>query len=150
MDRTKTTPRWDKTQFRFCDLMSYIRGLTVYVLLEPWRAYMQKYPHILYLLVVICFGKYHEIEIFWEKGWIQQLYSQAGRCVSGPCFNIPDKTSYCKILQGLKAARFVFRIVRLHWNLTGSRAANVAVEFQSDVIIQLQKDVLSDIETGPL
>ena len=37
--------------------------------------------------------------------------------------SISDKTSYCKISQSLKAVRFVFRIVRLSWSLTGTSAA---------------------------
>ena len=39
--------------------------------------------------------------------------------------SISDKTSCCKILQSLKAARCVFRIVRLLWNLTGTLAAQL-------------------------
>ena len=34
-----------------------------------------------------------------------------------------DKTFYCKISQSFGAARFVFRIVRSLWNLTGTSAA---------------------------
>ena len=37
--------------------------------------------------------------------------------------SISDKTSYCKISQSLEATRFVFRIVRSFWNLTGTSAA---------------------------
>ena len=33
------------------------------------------------------------------------------------------KTSYCKISQSHEAARFVFRIIRSPWNLTGTSAA---------------------------
>ena len=49
------------------------------------------------------------------------------------------KTSYLKISQILETARFVFRIVRLLWNLTvmhiSSSAADVPVKFQSNTII---------------
>ena len=37
--------------------------------------------------------------------------------------SIFDKTSYRKISQSLEAARFLFRIVRSLWNLTGTSAA---------------------------
>ena len=37
--------------------------------------------------------------------------------------SISEKTSYCKISWSLEAARFVFRIVRSLWNLTGTSAA---------------------------
>ena len=37
--------------------------------------------------------------------------------------SISEKTSYRKISRSLKAARFVFRIVRSLWNLTGTLAA---------------------------
>ena len=43
-------------------------------------------------------------------------------CSQGPV-SISEKTSYRKILQSLEAARFVFRIVRSLWNLTGTLAA---------------------------
>ena len=36
--------------------------------------------------------------------------------------SISDKTSYCKISQSLRAVRFVFRIIRTFWNLTGALA----------------------------
>ena len=34
-----------------------------------------------------------------------------------------DETSYCQISQNLEAARFIFRIVRSLWNLTGTSTA---------------------------
>ena len=37
--------------------------------------------------------------------------------------SISDKTSYCKISQSLESTRFVFRIVRSLWNLTGTSTA---------------------------
>ena len=37
--------------------------------------------------------------------------------------SISEKTSYSKIFQSLEAARFVFKIVRSLWNLTGTSAA---------------------------
>ena len=40
----------------------------------------------------------------------------------GP-ISISDKTSYCKITWSIEAARFVFRIVRSLWNLSGTSAA---------------------------
>ena len=43
-------------------------------------------------------------------------------CVMGP-FSISEKTSYYhKISQSLEATRFVYRIVRSLWNLTGTSA----------------------------
>ena len=48
--------------------------------------------------------------------------------------SISDKTSYRNILQSLEAAKFVFRIARSIWNLTGTSAA-VPVKFQSDTNI---------------
>ena len=37
--------------------------------------------------------------------------------------SVPEKTSFRKISWSLEAARFVFRIVRSFWNLTGTSAA---------------------------
>ena len=37
--------------------------------------------------------------------------------------SISDKTSYMKFSRSLEAARFLFRLVRSHWNLTGTTAA---------------------------
>ena len=53
----------------------------------------------------------HEISTDMLMAWKHN--SSAGRVMS----------SYCKISQRLKAARFVFRIVRSLWNLTGTSAA---------------------------
>ena len=41
--------------------------------------------------------------------------------------SMPDKASYCKISQHLEAARFVFRIVRLLWYLTGTSTAMLSM-----------------------
>ena len=50
----------------------------------------------------------------------------AGRLPITSGFPAHDKTSYCKISkQSLEAARFVFRIVRSLWNLTGTSAAGL-------------------------
>ena len=37
--------------------------------------------------------------------------------------SISEKTSYTNISESLEAARFLFRIVRSHWNLTGTSTA---------------------------
>ena len=42
--------------------------------------------------------------------------------------SISYKTSYCKISQSLEAARFMFRIVRSLWNLTGTSAGRCACQ----------------------
>ena len=44
----------------------------------------------------------------------------------GP-ISISEKTSFCKISSSLEAARFVFRIFRSLWNLTGTSAAVLPV-----------------------
>ena len=58
--------------------------------------------------------------------------------------SISDKTSYRKISWSLEAARFVFRIVRSLWNLTGTSAAMLNDEgkifFRNDgVFLSLRK-----------
>ena len=58
----------------------------------------------------------------------------SSRCKNLGPVSISDKTSYCKISQSLEAMRFIFKIVWLLWNLTGTSAA-VAVKFQRDAII---------------
>ena len=56
--------------------------------------------------------------------------SYHGRCykrhIQGPV-SISDKTSYCKISSSLEVVRFVCRIVRSLWNLTGTSAALLPV-----------------------
>ena len=42
--------------------------------------------------------------------------------VLGP-ISISDKASYCNISQSIETARFLFRIIRSLWNLTGTSAA---------------------------
>ena len=78
--------------------------------------------------------------------------------------SICDKTSYCKISQSLEAVKFVFRIVRSHWNLTDTSATVLAMCLSNSKAIwwfklpisQLRgltrsrrQDVLQDIEKGP-
>ena len=51
------------------------------------------------------------------------------QCVNSPkkhhtgSISISKETSYCKVLQSLKAMRFLFKIVLSVWNLTGTLAA---------------------------
>ena len=52
--------------------------------------------------------------------WHNYIWYQNG--LQGPV-SISEKTSYRKVSWSLEAARFVFRIVRSLWNLTGTSAA---------------------------
>ena len=56
-----------------------------------------------------------------STGVVSLCQEQTCCCEQGPV-SISDKTSYCKILQNLEVARFVFRIVQSLWNLTSTSA----------------------------
>ena len=49
--------------------------------------------------------------------------------------SISHRTSYFKISQSIEARRFVFRIVRLIWNVTGTSATLLPAVIQSDMNI---------------
>ena len=55
--------------------------------------------------------------------WKQPFSPERQQCGSCPNVSISDKMSRCKIPWSLEAARFVFKIVRSLWNLTGTSAA---------------------------
>ena len=63
----------------------------------------------------IALGKSPLLDCRSHMAWVVQ---------QGPV-SISDKASYCKISQSLEAARFVFRIVRSIWNLTGTSAGGL-------------------------
>ena len=61
-------------------------------------------------------------DLLWSAGAVYLMPCSYLVCGHKGPVAISLKTSYCKILQSLEAARFVFRIVRLLWNLTGTSA----------------------------
>ena len=59
--------------------------------------------------------------------------------------SISDKTSYRKISQSLEVARFVFRIVRSLWNLTGTSAALLPMCLSNFKAIRQFKEPISGL-----
>ena len=107
----------------------------------------------------------HPLGISWRsrvwKSWIGHLKTRVWDPKEhlqdqGPV-SISEKTSFRKISYSPEAARFVFRIVRSLWNLTGPSAAVLPMcllNFKTNLVVSrlyeiLRKDVFSDIEMGP-
>ena len=71
-----------------------------------------------------------------EMGFIMPLRQHLNTEMARGPISISAQMSYCKILWSLKAMRFVFKIVRSLWNLTGSSVALLSMCLRNFKVMQ--------------